>query len=84
MTTSGTTYTVRVDGHLDDHWSSRLGGFAITRNPGGTTTLTGEVCDQAQLHGLLTSLRDIGITLLELHAIDRADADDADDADDRP
>jgi hypothetical protein len=65
---AATTYTVRVDGHLDDHWSSRLCGFAIRRETEGTTTLTGEICDQAQLHGLLTGLRDIGATLLELHA----------------
>ncbi len=68
MNTAATTYTVRVDGHLDDHWSNRLCGFTITRDAGGTTTLVGEVSDQAQLHGLLTGLRDIGATLLELHA----------------
>ncbi len=76
MTTSATTYTIRVEGHLDDHWSSRLSGFSITRDAPGTSTLTGEVSDQAQLHGLLTGLRDIGATLLELRSGGRsADAD---------
>jgi RimJ/RimL family protein N-acetyltransferase len=74
--TTATSYTVRVDGHLDDHWSSRLGGLAITHDPDGSTTLAGPVADQSQLHGLLSGLRDIGATLLELRAGERAaDAD---------
>lgn len=60
------TYRIRVDGHLDDHWSARLAGLALTREPDGTTTLTGPVDDQAQLHGVLTALRDIGATLLSV------------------
>ena len=66
---AGTTYEIRVEGHLDDHWSDRLGGLAIVRHGDGTTTLTGPVVDQAHLHGVLAGLRDIAATLLELHAI---------------
>lgn len=76
MSTIPTTYEVRVDGHLDDHWSVQLGDLSITRNPDGTTTLAGPVADQAQLHGLLTGLRDIGATLLELRATAQLDAAD--------
>ena len=32
--------------------------------------LTGPVADQAQLHGLLAGLRDIGATLLSLNALE--------------
>jgi len=64
-----TAYEIRVDGHLDDHWSERLGGLAICRNDDGTSTLAGPVADQAQLHGVLTGLRDMGATLLELRAV---------------
>ncbi len=60
-----TTYEIRVDGHLDDHWSDRL-GLTITRNGDGTSSLWGPIADQAQLHGVLAGLRDIGATLLEL------------------
>lgn len=63
-------YEVRVDGHLDDHWSAGLGGVVLTRRDDGTTTLTGTVADQAQLHGLLIRVRDIGATLLELRVVD--------------
>lgn len=62
------SYTIRVAGHLDEHWSARLGGLAITHDPGGTSTLTGRVADQAQLHGVLTGLRDIGAVLIGLQA----------------
>jgi hypothetical protein len=64
--TSPTAYDIRVEGHLDDHWSDRLGGLALTRNADGTTTLTGRLADQAQLYGVLSGLRDIGATLLSL------------------
>ena len=58
------TYEFRVVGHLDDHWSAWLGELTITRHHDGTSTLTGPVADQAQLHGVLVRLRDIGATLL--------------------
>ena len=64
------TYEFRVEGHLDDHWSAWLGDLTITRHHDGTSTLTGPVADQAQLHGVLARLRDIGATLLSLNALD--------------
>ena len=67
------TYRMRVVGHLDDRWSSWLGEFTIAPCDDGTCTLTGPVADQAQLHGILARLRDIGATLLSLRAIEDAD-----------
>ena len=66
MTTAATTYVIRVDGHLDDHWSAWLGAVDMTRQDDGTTTVTVSVADQAQLHGVLAGLRDIGAVLTEL------------------
>lgn len=63
-----TTYTIRVQGHLDEHWSPRLAELGLIHNEDGTTTLTGELADQAQLHGVLASLRDINAVLLDVHA----------------
>ncbi len=63
-TNDTTAYEIRVAGHLDDHWSAMLGDLALTRCPDGTTTLIGPVADQAQLHGVLTRVRDLGATLL--------------------
>jgi RimJ/RimL family protein N-acetyltransferase len=66
MTTALTTYAIRVDGHLDDHWSAWLGGRDMIRDEDGTTTITVSVADQAQLHGVLAGLRDIGAVITEL------------------
>jgi len=66
MNTARMTYAIRVDGHLDDHWSAWLGELDMTRNSDGTTTVTVSVADQAQLHGVLAGLRDIGAVLIEL------------------
>ena len=67
---------IRVEGHLDDHWSDRLGGLSVTRNADGTTTLTGRLADQAQLYGVLSGLRDIGATLISLEASHQHEGED--------
>lgn len=76
MTTPGPRaprrYELRLRGHLDEYWSTWLGGFAITRHGDGTTTLRGAVADQSELHGLLRKVRDLGITLVSVTALDAA------------
>jgi hypothetical protein len=69
-------YQVRVDGHLDDRWSSWFGDLALARADDGTTSLTGVVRDQAELHGLLTKTRDLGVTLLSVVIVDDPRAQD--------
>ena len=68
MNTAPTTYAIRVEGHLDDHWSGWLGGLEMTRDEDGATTVTVQVADQAQLHGVLARLRDIGAVISELRS----------------
>lgn len=62
------TYTVRVATRLDEHWADWFDGFTLTREADGTTILTGAVTDQAQLHGLLAKVRDLGVDLLSVEA----------------
>ena len=64
------TYEFRVAEHLDDHWSACFENVTIARHDNGTSTLTGPIADQAQLHGILARLRDIGATLVSLHRLD--------------
>ena len=59
-------YVVRVSGHLDPHWSARFSGLTLAHDADGTTTLTGAVADQAALHGILTRIRDLGVTLISV------------------
>lgn len=73
--TGATTYEIRVAGHLDDHWAAPLGDLALVRLDDGTTSLTGLVIDQAQLHGVLARIRDLGVPLLTLRALDCAGTD---------
>ncbi len=63
-------YRLRVDGHLDDHWSAWFDDLTLTRESDGTTSLSGFVPDQAALHGLLIKVRDLGITLISVEAMD--------------
>lgn len=72
MTNTTSRYEVRVAGHLDDHWSAWLGDLTLTRHDDGTTALTGAIADQAQLHGVLAAVRDLGATLLSLKTCDPA------------
>jgi len=57
-------YQIKVKGHLDPRWSEWFDGLAITHKPNGETLLAGPVVDQAALHGLLSKVRDLGLTLL--------------------
>ncbi len=60
------SYELRIQGHLDQHWSTWFGGLAITSEADGTTTLRGVVTDQSELHGLLAKIRDLGATLVSV------------------
>lgn len=69
-------YELRVEGHLDERWSAWLGGLSLTHEVDGTTTVRGVVTDQAELHGLLIKVRDLGATLISVTSI-RTDGADA-------
>jgi hypothetical protein len=59
-------YELRVQGHLDQHWSTCFDGFTITHEDDGTTILRGLVRDQSELHGLLAKVRDLGTALISV------------------
>lgn len=63
-------YELRVDGHLDEHWSTWFGGLILTHEDDGTTALRGVVTDQAELHGLRAKVRDLGTTLISVKTTD--------------
>jgi hypothetical protein len=76
--TSG--YEIRTVGHLDDRWSEWFEGMDLARDPDGTTVLRSSDMDQAALHGLLRTLRDLGLPLIAVNRIDPARlADDRQD-----
>jgi hypothetical protein len=63
-------YEIRIRGHLDDRWAARFERLELTREHDGTTALRGAVPDQAALHGLLLTVRDLGMTLLSVLPLD--------------
>jgi hypothetical protein len=64
--TSPGLYEIRVQGLLEQRWASWFDGFTLTPEPDGTTVISGTVIDQAALHGLLQSLRDLGLPLVSV------------------
>lgn len=66
MITGMPSYEIRVQGHLDPHWSQWLGHVTVAHDADGTSRLTLSTPDQAQLHAVLTGLRDIGATIMSL------------------
>ena len=59
-------YRIRIDGHLEERWSCWFGEMSLCRDLDGTTVLTGPVVDQSALHGLLQTIRDLGLPLLSV------------------
>jgi hypothetical protein len=70
---------VRVDGELDPAWAPLFGTASLATAPDGTTTIAGHLPDQAAVHGLLLTLRDLGLSLISvrLAAVDDTTIDEA-------
>jgi hypothetical protein len=56
----------RVHGELAPSWSAVLADLAVAAQPDGTTLVSGELADQAAVHGLLASIRDLGLSLISV------------------
>ena len=63
-------YEIRVQGHLGDHWCTWFDRLSLTREQDGTTMLAGPVIDQAELHGILAKIRDLGLPLLAVNRVE--------------
>jgi hypothetical protein len=59
-------YQIMLKGHLDLHWSDWFAGLKITHLEGEQTLLSGDLPDQAALHGLLEHIRDLNLTLISV------------------
>ena len=69
-----THYQIKVKGRLGSQWCDWFEGMTITSEE-GVTTITGEVADQAALHGLLIRVRDLGLPLISVERVE-PDKDD--------
>jgi hypothetical protein len=66
-------YEIRVEGHLQDHWSLWFQGLAICQQPNGDTVLRGALVDQAALFGVLSKVHDLNLVLVSLTRSSAAD-----------
>ena len=67
-------YRIRFQGAFDESWLEHLGAdWTIQFNDDSTaltTTITGVLCDQAALIGLLSSLYNVGLPLLAVECLE--------------
>jgi hypothetical protein len=68
-------FEIRFGGHLDERWTAWFDGMTVSRETDGTTAITGDVADQAALHGLLQRVRDLGLPLISVRRIDSDPSD---------
>ena len=67
--TQPTRYRVVIRGRLGEHLASGFPQLELDSRT-GQSSLTGSFADQAQLHGLLDRLRDLGIQLVSVNPVD--------------
>jgi hypothetical protein len=60
---------IRIRGELAPRWSAVLGDLELAPGPDGTTVLSGDLADQAAVHGLLDSIRDLGLSLVSVETV---------------
>jgi hypothetical protein len=63
-------YEIRVGGNLEPRWSDWFDGLSIIPVGDEETLLTGNVVDQAALHGVLHKIRDLGLPLLAVRRLE--------------
>ena len=66
MLSMSARYRIRVQGQLGLESSTWFVGLSLSWQEPDQTVLVGQVVDQAALHGLLNTIRDLGLPLLEV------------------
>ena len=69
-------YEVRVQGHLQNHWTERFECMTLIRESDGTTTLFGQLPDQTALHSVLLWIRDMNLKLISVRHVEKETDDE--------
>jgi hypothetical protein len=62
-------YEIRVQGRLDQRWSTWFDGLTISYEGEDITVLRGSLLDEAALHGALIKVRDLALPLLAVSRV---------------
>jgi hypothetical protein len=62
-------YEIRVQGRLDQRWSTWFEGLTISYEGEDITVLRGSLVDDAALHGALIKVRDLTLPLLAVSRV---------------
>jgi len=65
---------IKVRRRLSDRLATFFNGMTLVQRAGGSE-LVGEIADQAQLHGLLARIRDLGLELDSVEINERGSAE---------
>jgi hypothetical protein len=57
---------IKVEGHLDKKWKNSFEGLKISYK-GDNTILTGNLKDEAHMHGVLSIIRDLNLKLISVN-----------------
>jgi hypothetical protein len=75
---------IAVRGHLDARRAECFEGLELTLLPDGGTLMAGPLRDQAELHALLSRIRDLGIALISVRVVKAQRPESHDAPSDRP
>ena len=59
-----------VQGHLDTRWKNWFEGMVISYE-GKNTILSGDIKDEAHLHGILNQIRDLNLKLISVNPAEK-------------
>jgi hypothetical protein len=62
-------YEIHIKGHLGADWSDWFGGLTVTNLDGGEALISGDIPDQAALHGVLARVYSLNLTLLGVRRV---------------
>jgi hypothetical protein len=70
-----TVYKICVIGQVDADWSEWFDGLTISNTHSGESLISGELVDQAALHGTLNKIRDLNLVLISVTKVDSGPVD---------
>lgn len=61
---------IKIRGHLNGKWKDCFEGMEISYE-GNNTILTGNLKDEAHMHGILNIIRDYNLILISINQVER-------------